>query len=209
MVCGVQTSPHCSHQKTAAATLNTHYTNQRSWNRHQAAELPLGGVGGGVLIPGLLWRGVNDLSYIRTSHHSWILETGWPLCAPTVTWFSSSSVECVRNNLCSISIWYSDWEPISRHYPLTRTCSWIRTPSFGPRRHSFPDTLANISECKAFTTTQDISLNGRIMQQQCGLQGFGLSLNTWITVPLTHPAWGTKASCSRTNEVISLHPVKN
>lgn len=165
MVCGVQTSPHCLQQKTAAATLNTHHTNRRSWNRHQAAELPLGGVGEAVLIPGLLWWGVNDLSYIRTSHHSGILETGWPLCAPTVmTWFFSSSVECVCNNLCSIiSIWYSDWEPIFRHYPSTRTCSWIRTPSFGPRRHSFPDRLANVFEFKAFTTTQDISLNGRVM----------------------------------------------
>lgn len=137
----------------------------------------------------------------------------WPFCAPTVTWFSYSPVECLCNTLCSLSVWDPDWEPIYRHYPSTRACSWIQPPPPSePRRHSFPDSGANVFEFKTLTTTQDTSLKGGVMQQHVCSPGSCFEFQHVQLWPPQHTLRAdrccTLASCHRTNEVILLHPCK-
>lgn len=95
-----------------------------SWNRQESGHC------------GNYWaliRGARmTLAGLKTSHHSGILETVWPLSALTVTWSSYSPVECVCNTLSNWSVWYCDCEPIYRHDLSTRACSWIRSPRLRP-----------------------------------------------------------------------------
>lgn len=146
-----------------------------SWNRQESAELQLGRVGGSGHC-GNYWaliRGARMASArLKTSHHGGILETVWPLGAPTVTWSSYSPVECVCNTLCNSSVWYSDCEPIYRHDLPTRACSWIRSPGLRPAGTGLQKTAEQMFlNLKPLTTARDTSLKGGVMQQPVCLPG--------------------------------------
>lgn len=159
----------------------------RSWNRQEAAELQVGRVGGSGHC-GNYWTlvggGGNDCSYIETSHRSGILKMVWPFCAPTVTWFSYSPVECVCNTLCSSSVWYPDWEPIYRHYPSTRACSRIQTPRLSPA-----GTVAQMFlNSKPLRQHRILFWKAALCNSTFVLLGVALSFNTWTSAAPTHPA---------------------
>lgn len=141
-----------------------------------------------MVITGLSSGGENDFSYIETSHHNGILETVWPFCAPTVTCFSYSPVECVCNTLCYLSVWYSDWEPIYRHYPSSRACSWIQTLRLSPTGTAFQIAEPMFLNLKPLRRHRILLWKAALCNSLFVLLGSALSFNKWTSAAPTHPA---------------------
>lgn len=154
------------------STLNTNPPHNpdrscRSWNRQGTAELKLGCVGGSSRC-GNYWALIRGREWLQLY---WNLSPQWdswdgltPLCSHSHMLLLQSCGMCVQHPLlfkCLIFWLRTNIQTLS----IEQSLQLNPNPSSEPRRHSFPDSRANVFEFKTFTTTQDTSLKGGVMQQ--------------------------------------------